>query len=276
MYPYGIEMHIGMGNPVASVFALHSSYAQARQVIHYSEAYGNRIALYAELTRLEDVYYYPREYDEMISDYVVAGKKEEAKRIIWQVFEENFEKNTRILSAEAIEKLRGRLWDNVASLAEKYGISREQLSGGCMESGGDPSKKESGVKAFFDGLIQAVDFLDEVVQVRRSKTQSKSAEKILEYVTENLCDNTLSLSQISDALGLHRSYLSNIFKAAYGETLSSYIEQLRIEKARDMIKNTDMKIWDIAEAVGYTSDTSFRRAFKRITGFTPGEYRERD
>ena len=147
---------------------------------------------------------------------------------------------------------------------------------GCMESGGDPSKKESGVKAFFDGLIQAVDFLDEVVQVRRSKTQSKSAEKILEYVTENLCDNTLSLSQISDALGLHRSYLSNIFKAAYGETLSSYIEQLRIEKARDMIKNTDMKIWDIAEAVGYTSDTSFRRAFKRITGFTPGEYRERD
>lgn len=276
VYPYGIEMHIGMGNPVASVFALHSSYAQARQVIHYSEAYGNRIALYAELTRLEDVYYYPREYDEMISDYVVAGKKEEAKRIIWQVFEENFEKNTRILSAKAIEKLRGRLWDNVASLAEKYGISREQLSGGCMESGGDPSKKESGVKAFFDGLIQAVDFLDEVVQVRRSKTQSKSAEKILEYVTENLCDNTLSLSQISDALGLHRSYLSNIFKAAYGETLSSYIEQLRIEKASDMIKNTDMKIWDIAEAVGYTSDTSFRRAFKRITGFTPGEYREQD
>ena len=41
-----------------------------------------------------------------------------------------------------------------------------------------------------------------------------------------------------------------------------------------MIKNTDMKIWDIAEAVGYTSDTSFRRAFKRITGVTPGEYRE--
>ena len=274
VYPYGIEMHLGMGNPVASVFGLHGSYAQARQVIHYSEAYGNRISLYAELARLQDVYYYPREYDDMISDYVVAGKKEEAKRIIWQVFEENFEKNTRILSVEAIEKLRVRLWDNVAALAERYGISQEQLSAQVLDLGGDPAKKESGVKAFFDGVIGAVDFLDEVVQERRSKTQNKSAEKILEYVTENLCDNTLSLAQISDALGLHRSYLSNIFKAAYGETLSSYIEQLRIEKARDMIKNTDMKIWDIAEAVGYTSDTSFRRAFKRITGVTPGEYRE--
>ena len=57
--------------------------------------------------------------------------------------------------------------------------------------------------------------------------------------------------------------------------MSVFIEKCRIEKACNLIKNTNMKIGDIAETVGYTSDVSFRRAFKKVTGISPGEYRER-
>ena len=53
-----------------------------------------------------------------------------------------------------------------------------------------------------------------------------------------------------------------------------YIEKLRIEKACHLIKNTDMKITEIAETVGYASGASFRRAFKKVTGVSPVEYRE--
>ena len=269
-YRYGIEVSIGAGSEVPSVYLLHTSYTQARQVLRYSEAYGNKVTLYADLVQLEDVYYYPRECDEKICDYVVAGKKEEAKRIIQQVFEENFERNSRILSAGAIEKLKNRLWSSLSALAEKYGISSEELKQRVTELSG----KDGSIKGWFDSAVCAIDCLDEVISEKRNKSQNKTIDRIVEYVNENLCDNTLSLVRIADALGLHRSYLSNIFKNTYGENLSAYIERLRIEKARDMIKNTDMKIWDIAEAVGYTSDASFRRAFKRITGITPGEYRE--
>ena len=55
--------------------------------------------------------------------------------------------------------------------------------------------------------------------------------------------------------------------------MSVVIEKLRMEKSCDLIKNTDMKIAEIAEAVGYTSGASFRRAFKKITGMSPVEYR---
>ena len=72
---------------------------------------------------------------------------------------------------------------------------------------------------------------------------------------------------------MHENYISYIFKNAYGENLSMYIERLRIEKAQELVRNTDMMIRDIAEAVGYVSDNSFRRSFKKITGVTPTECR---
>ena len=96
----------------------------------------------------------------------------------------------------------------------------------------------------------------------------------MDYIQENYSDNALSLKQISLKFGFHETYISRLFKTEYGENLSGIIEKLRVEKACELIKNTDIKIGDIAEKVGYTSDLSFRRAFKKVTGMNPGEYRE--
>ena len=67
--------------------------------------------------------------------------------------------------------------------------------------------------------------------------------------------------------------IKNTLSITLYSLLSAVIEKLRIEKSCDLIKNTDMKIADIAEMVGYTSDKSFRRAFKKIIGVSPVEYR---
>ena len=119
-----------------------------------------------------------------------------------------------------------------------------------------------------------MDLLAQEIQHKQKQVRHKTASRLLEYVEQNFCDNTLSLKQISETFGMHESYISNVFKNALGENLSVYIERLRIEKAREMVKNTDMKVQEIAEAVGYTSDASFRRAFKKIIGVSPVEYRE--
>ena len=262
-YRYDIEVNIGVGNPAPSVFSLHDSYAQAHRVLHYSEAFGSKVNLYADLLRLEDAYYYPREYSERISDYIIAGKHADAKHLIWQVYEENFENPEKLLSEKAIGKLKHHLWECIHALAEKYSVSLEE-----------PVSLQTGTKPFFDDVIQSVDLLSEAVQHKQKQVRHKTAGKLLDYVHENFCDNRLSLKQISETFGMHESYISNVFKNALGENLSVYIERLRIEKARDMVKNTDMMVQEIAQAVGYTSDASFRRAFKKITGVTPLEYRD--
>ena len=84
----------------------------------------------------------------------------------------------------------------------------------------------------------------------------------------------LSLKQISCELGFHEKYISNLFKSIYGENLYAVVENMRMEKAKELLKNTSLKISEFAEKTGYTSDASFRRAFKKTMGISPVEFRE--
>ena len=217
------------------------------------------------LVQLEDVYFYPKEYDEMISDYVIAGKGAEARGLIRKIYRENFEENERILTASASEAIEGKLRDLLILLAGKYEISIEDRLD-MMQS-----KKSS--MSFFQLVLETVDIITESIVSRKNDAKQHTALKIMQYINENYCDNMLSLKQISQALGLHENYISNLFSSQYGEPVSVVIEKRRMERACKLIKNTDMKISDIAEAVGYSSDVSFRRAFKKIRGMSPGEYR---
>ncbi len=274
-YHFGIEMLIGVGNPAETIDRLGTSYEQARAVIRYRELSGNHVNLYSELVQLEDLYFYPREYDEKIFDYVVAGKKEEAIRIIQTIYEENFVKDNAMLSLRAIDTVKNRLWDCVVSIADKYGVPLEQLDTGDPNQTMHRIRGETNARRFFALICDKVDLLAEKIQSKKTTVQNTLVKRIMEYVHENFCDRNLSLKQISTAVGVHENYVSNLFKTVYGENLSAYIENLRIEKACDLIENTSMKIEAVAETVGYTSSASFRRAFKKVKGISPVEYRDR-
>ena len=98
--------------------------------------------------------------------------------------------------------------------------------------------------------------------------------KIVNYINENYGDPDLNVNMIADKFSITPSYMSRYFKAKVGNALSDYIVQIRIAKAMEMLKNTDMKISVIAEKVGFSSVTVFMRAFKRSEGITAGEFRE--
>lgn len=78
---------------------------------------------------------------------------------------------------------------------------------------------------------------------------------------------------IADRLHISTSYLRNYFKEKTGHTLSDYLFEYRIEKAKKMLVETEELIQDIAAKVGYQNANSFTRMFRRLTGLTPGEYR---
>ena len=265
-YGYGIEMRIGVGNVVESIYYINDSYTKAKEAIRYSETSGNNVLFYSELAQLEDVYYYPREFDEKIYNYVVAGRAEESKEIVRSLYKENFEQNSRMLSARAIEILKNRLRDSLISIAGKYDVS---IDGIVIQI-----DQEQNIRRYFGIIYDSIDVIADEIKNKKKSLQNHTVVKMMDYIQENYSDNALSLKQISLKFGFHETYISRLFKAEYGENLSGIIEKLRIEKACELIKNTDIKIGDIAEKVGYTSDLSFRRAFKKVTGMNPGEYRE--
>ena len=86
-------------------------------------------------------------------------------------------------------------------------------------------------------------------------------------------DEGLSLKKVAQAVKISPNYLSEKFKKVTGENFVGYINRRRIEKARDLLLKPDLRISEIAFAVGFQSLSQFNRVFKKFSGKSPTEYR---
>jgi two-component system, response regulator YesN len=102
----------------------------------------------------------------------------------------------------------------------------------------------------------------------------KVINDIKNYVNCNYF-NDISLRQISSEFFMNESYLSDLFKKETGVSFSSYLTRVRIEQAKTLLKQVDLKPHDISEMVGYSNSRYFNKVFKKYMGVTPFEYRER-
>ena len=73
---------------------------------------------------------------------------------------------------------------------------------------------------------------------------------------------------------LNRSYLSTLFKQKTGMKFIDYLNEVRIEKSKELLKDSNRKMYQISKAVGYDNPKYFFRIFKKKTGMTPEQYRE--
>lgn len=107
-----------------------------------------------------------------------------------------------------------------------------------------------------------------------SETRDPVISFVLEYLDKHYGED-INLNIVADKLNLTSGYLSSIFKEKTGINFSEYLNTLRIERAKELLVNIDLRIQDIALQVGYQNVNSFIRMFKRASGLTPGEYRKR-
>ena len=102
----------------------------------------------------------------------------------------------------------------------------------------------------------------------------KEIKKIIEYINNNL-EKKLNLELLAKVINMNESYLSRIFKEELDITLSDYIKITRLEKAKEMLKDHDMRIKDVAISVGIQDQLYFSRLFTKFFNITPTEYREK-
>lgn len=93
-------------------------------------------------------------------------------------------------------------------------------------------------------------------------------------VQEQYSDFTLNVSSIAEQLGVSASYLSTVFKSDKNQNLVKYISQYRIERAKELLKTSNLKVGDIAEKVGYLNTSYFISLFRDNVGMSPLKYRD--
>ena len=98
-------------------------------------------------------------------------------------------------------------------------------------------------------------------------------QKLHAYIRENLSGD-LSLNHLADTCHFHPVYLSRSYREIAGETLSDYIGRVRLNKARELLRESRMTIGEIARCTGFATDNYFCRWFRKQTGESPEKYRK--
>lgn len=105
------------------------------------------------------------------------------------------------------------------------------------------------------------------------RTISKSVAAMRDYIEKHYME-PITTNDVAGSVYLSPNYANRCFIAEYNLTIFGYIVRYRLEKAKELLRNTDEHITRIAELVGYSAKASFYLAFKRATGISPTEYRE--
>ena len=213
--------------------------------------------------RPEDEYTFSMNSESILTNYLMAGYIDKAREFLEEVF-------ANVLNNS--QKSRQQVY--VGIIMTFYKVMRAKNIRFDAENEGDEfeilhsivSRSENDIKAY---ILKLTDKITDSMQV--SKTKIDIGE-IVTFINENFTDD-IYLEQLAQQYNTSTKYLSKRIKQYLNVSFKDYLTQLRIDKAKDLLENSDIKIEDLASSVGFFNRTTFIRAFKLKVGLTPSEYR---
>lgn len=126
----------------------------------------------------------------------------------------------------------------------------------------------------FDAAEETARLVCGITADRKRSHNTRMYERVLAVIADSFDDHNTSVGSIADVVGISETYLSQFFKDQSGETFISYLTRMRVEKARSLLEeDKSLSMEEVANAVGYSSSDTFRKAFKRVVGISPSRVR---
>ncbi len=147
------------------------------------------------------------------------------------------------------------------------GIEREMKE----KNFGYAIKVKYSIFSAFVHILRNYDYVNNEDVAVKATSVIKNLKKAMQYIDENL-ESPLSLNDISAEACMAPTYFSAVFKKFNGISPWDYITIKRVEKAKEMLRTTEMTKLEIAERCGFTSSSNFYKMFTRVTGKKPGDY----
>lgn len=122
-------------------------------------------------------------------------------------------------------------------------------------------------------LSQTVSITFSAAMQTKSEEEGKPVRSVKQYISIHY-SKAVTLEQMAEMAGFNASYFSTLFKKETGQTFSEYLQAVRIERAKDLLRETDSPIARICEEVGYSDLKYFSATFRKLTGIKPGEFRK--
>lgn len=165
-------------------------------------------------------------------------------------------------------------FERTARLMAEWGVEVPggELKQAYFQSRFLPAREHDAVVHMLSIFAQHLSLISNQVMVQQQNAETPVIARAKEYILEHQTED-LSLAQVARAVNTSTFYFCKIFKKSTGINFTDYLSRVRIEKAKNLLLNPNLRISEIAYEVGFQSLTHFNRVFKKILGQSPTEYR---
>ncbi len=267
---FSIDVIIGIGRKYKNIEDLKLSYEEANQSLDYQLLDGsNRVIIYRE-----------NSLSHKVDERVIYGN---IKKIIDGIAQNDMEKVDKnidiffsVLSFYRVEISMCRTYTinlvvKVFEHFNKYFEEEETIIDFSLIESIVTSRSEEEIK---ESIVNSIKSISSKVEKNKKDERLEIIREASAYLKENYAQAYLDLSRLASQLHVSTSYLSREFKRIKGKTVIEYLTDIRMEKAKDLLKNTNKKVFEISMSVGYEDANYFSYNFRKHIGTSPLKYRK--
>ncbi|MBH5318910.1 response regulator [Paenibacillus sp. GSMTC-2017] len=262
---------IGVGDKVTSLYDLKDSFRQAKSALDYKVFYGKGKVIHHEAvqsTQMKDVQSLDIQLDALLvamTNYELVKVHDELNLLYGMANNMRSKFTIQNFTVFLIMKLEAHLQKNNEDLFQMLNLDFNSL---------DVLLQYETIDEIHSWLRYRVYELSERLQIKKQKKNWKLVQDIVNDVKLRLHEN-ITLKDVADKYSFSPNYLGQIFKEEMKTNFSDYVSLLRMEKAGELLLNTNLKVYEIANLIGYRYLPYFSRQFKDFHGKTPLEYRRK-
>ncbi|WP_170292703.1 response regulator [Metabacillus idriensis] len=265
------SVSIGFSEGKTGFRHLKASYLEAAEAVKYGFLYPrNQLIDYNDIQFREENVLPPIEEIKKIKNMLGTVREQEIKSLLLKILD--YEKITTysISYLEEVNREMNRLiFDSFfARFGEESAETFKLISKtGCLYSFRD----------FYHYLHETQNLLmrlhEYMKQTKSISSEQNHLEQAMQFIQENYYKD-LNLAVVSNHISLNYSYFSHVFKESTGQNFVDYLKQIRILNSKKWLRESDLKVFEISEKVGYKNPKQFARVFREIEGISPKEFRE--
>ncbi|OZB91261.1 helix-turn-helix domain-containing protein [Paenibacillus sp. XY044] len=268
-----IKVSIGISRPF-------SAFAETRQAMHeavtslkYSVGLGQESILFTQDVQPQKsrLFVFPHEREQALFDAIRAGNLEQSEQELKQFIGELFPSQAQ---HQDYQLSLLRLLVDFLKFGQELSIPMDRVAedeASLIQS----LFKLRNVKEMEDWFRSMfVQYYVQELGNRRDSQFKHISDAVLDIIVREF-DSDLTLEKCASRINYHPHYVSRVFRQETGANFGEYLTQYRMDMAKKWLKESDMKIVEIAERLQYNNSANFIRSFRKAEGMTPGQYRER-
>ncbi|MFK7691221.1 helix-turn-helix transcriptional regulator [Paenibacillus sp. HJGM_3] len=259
----GIRPEVLCGTIERGLLGISKSYYTASQRLHHL-LFSKRHPQDVEEGSPSLEYYYPTDWEVQLINNLKIGNLDTWVQIVDEIRAENVR---RELSGSGVAKLVSSLMETMLRVLHELNIDADLYAKQFASK-----SREGNADELWGYVYEVGTLICERVRYANTSTEMELGSRLLQYINQHYTSPDMSLKKLAELFHMSVSGVSKTFKEVTGINFYDYLCRLRMERAKELLRERKSEVAQIAQLVGYEHAYSFKRAFVRYVGIKPDEY----